>query len=63
MPLTEQQLDAVKDALDAIERAEQLLEVAADAVGRGIGGREVALAKTNVEQGDLWLSQVLRRHG
>lgn len=63
MALTEDQVEAVKDAAVAVAQAEQLLVVAADKVGRGDGGREVALAKTNVEQGGLWLDSVMRQHG
>lgn len=61
--LMDEQAEAIKDALDAVERAEQLLEVAGDKIGRGVAGREVALAKTNVEQGGLWLSSAIRRFG
>lgn len=61
--LSEDQIEAVKDAANAVAQAEQLLVVAADKVGRGDGGREVALAKTNVEQGGLWLDAVMRSHG
>jgi hypothetical protein len=54
---------AVKDAADAVEQALHLLERAADVINRGEGGREVALAKTNVEQGGFWLDAALRAHG
>jgi hypothetical protein len=55
--------EAVKDAADAVDQALQLLERAAREVGRGPGAREVALAKTNVEQGGLWLDLVIRQNG
>lgn len=55
--------DAVYAAAQAVDDATHLLEVAAAAVGRGDLGREVALAKTNVEQGGLWLDAVVRKIG
>jgi hypothetical protein len=61
--MNEAQITAVKEAADAVDQALLLLEHAAKEVGRGDGGREVALAKTNVEQGGLWLDLVIRQNG
>lgn len=61
--VTDAARDAVAAAAQAIDDAMHLLEVAADAVGRGEFGREVALAKTNVEQGSLWIDTVIRQMG
>lgn len=46
---------AFRTLIDAIEE----LGVAKDALGRGVGGREIALAVTNFEQGEMWLARAL----
>lgn len=52
---------AIEDAQQAINDAIHLTEAASAAIGRGEGGREASLTKTNLEQAGFWIDAAARK--
>lgn len=49
----------IEDAIRSLNQTLTLIDLAGEAVGRGAGGREVSLAKTNAQQARHWLIDAL----
>jgi len=49
--------DSYVDAMSQVNEATQTTKVLADAINRGPGGREVALAITKLEEAFMWLDR------